>query len=78
MIFYLIYVSSAVQLLLDEELLLLLRQSQTKNLNLGITGMLLYSIPWSTSASCGRYSYLAHWGRDRALKKTEFTHRRGK
>ncbi|MFT4920362.1 MAG: hypothetical protein ACI8RU_002997 [Zhongshania aliphaticivorans] len=42
MIFYLIYVSSAVQLLLDEELLLLLRQSQTKNLNLGITGMLLY------------------------------------
>lgn len=42
MIFYLIYVSSAVQLLPEEELLLLLRQSQAKNLNLGITGMLLY------------------------------------
>ncbi|MBB5186950.1 hypothetical protein HNQ57_001213 [Zhongshania antarctica] len=42
MIFYLIYVSSAVNLLTDEELLLLLRQSQAKNVNLGITGMLLY------------------------------------
>ena len=40
--FYLIYVSSAVKLMGDEELLLLLEQSREKNLRLGITGMLLY------------------------------------
>jgi hypothetical protein len=42
MIFYLIYISSAVKLLTEEELLLLLRQSQEKNAILDVTGMLLY------------------------------------
>jgi len=40
--FYLIYVSSAVKLMTDEELIALLEQSREKNLGLGITGMLLY------------------------------------
>ncbi|GAA4081745.1 BLUF domain-containing protein [Zhongshania borealis] len=42
MIFYLIYISSAVKLMTEYELLLLLRQSQKKNAELAITGMLLY------------------------------------
>ena len=41
--FYLIYVSSAVKLMDNDELLTLLEQSREKNLRLGITGMLLYS-----------------------------------
>jgi len=40
--FYLIYVSSAVNLMDDGELLFLLEQSREKNLKLDITGMLLY------------------------------------
>ena len=40
--FYVIYVSSAVQLMDDEALLSLLQQSRKKNAELGITGMLLY------------------------------------
>ena len=42
MIFYLIYVSSAVKLMSEEALLLLLQQSQIKNADLAVTGMLLY------------------------------------
>ncbi|MDF1691947.1 MAG: BLUF domain-containing protein [Zhongshania sp.] len=42
MIFYLIYVSSAVKQMPEEDLLLLLRQSQAKNCDLDISGMLLY------------------------------------
>lgn len=42
MIFYLIYVSSAIKLMEEEELLLLLEEAREKNLRLGITGMLLY------------------------------------
>jgi hypothetical protein len=38
----LIYVSSAVELLSDEELLELLQESRENNARLGITGMLLY------------------------------------
>lgn len=40
--FYLIYVSSAIKLMDDQELLFLLKQSRDNNLRLGITGMLLY------------------------------------
>lgn len=40
--FYVIYVSSAVQLMNDEALLSLLQQCRKKNAALGITGMLLY------------------------------------
>jgi hypothetical protein len=40
--YYLIYVSSAVKLMSDDELVALLEQSREKNLGLGITGMLLY------------------------------------
>ncbi len=40
--FYLIYVSSAVKLMDDDELIELLRQSRAKNQRLEITGMLLY------------------------------------
>ena len=40
--FYLIYVSSAVKLMKDDELLFLLQQSREKNYRLGITGILLY------------------------------------
>ena len=40
--FYLIYVSSAVQLMDDEALLSLLQQSRKKNARLEVTGMLLY------------------------------------
>ena len=40
--FYLIYVSSAVKLMSDDELIALLEQSREKNLDLGVTGMLLY------------------------------------
>ena len=41
-VFYLIYVSSAVNLMNDEELLYLLGQCREGNRELGITGMLLY------------------------------------
>jgi hypothetical protein len=40
--FYLIYVSSAVKLMNDDELFNLLEQCRKKNITLGITGMLLY------------------------------------
>lgn len=40
--FYLIYVSSAIKLMEDSELLFLLDESREKNQRLGITGMLLY------------------------------------
>ncbi|MEX1669052.1 BLUF domain-containing protein [Zhongshania guokunii] len=42
MIFYLIYVSSAIRQMPEEDLLILLRQSQAKNCDLDISGMLLY------------------------------------
>ena len=40
--FSLVYISSAVRLFSDEQLMELLEQSRTKNLRLEITGMLLY------------------------------------
>ena len=40
--FYLIYVSSAIKLMHDDELLLLLEKARENNSRLGITGMLLY------------------------------------
>lgn len=40
--FYLIYVSSAVRLMEDDELIALLNQSRENNLSLNVTGMLLY------------------------------------
>ena len=42
MMFYLIYISSAVKLMNDDELLFMLEQAREKNLRLGLTGMLLY------------------------------------
>ena len=40
--FYLIYISSAVELMDDDALLFLLDQSREKNLTLDVTGMLVY------------------------------------
>lgn len=40
--FYLIYISSATKNMDDEALISLLEQSRTKNLNLNVTGMLVY------------------------------------
>lgn len=40
--FYLIYVSSAVKLMSEDELLFLQQEAREKNHKLGITGMLLY------------------------------------
>jgi hypothetical protein len=42
MMFYLIYVSTAAKSMNNDELLSLLQQSRKNNLELGITGMLLY------------------------------------
>jgi len=40
--FYLIYVSSAIKLMDQDELLLLLKEARENNHKLGVTGMLLY------------------------------------